>query len=351
MKKIILAALLLTNSCLAAIWVSPAYVGDAEQDSVVISFCVFDTTLYPVIADADSITAIRLGPDNTLIDSLDTSSSQLLHPRTGWYEIHYRASDPGGSTGTYRVYVRVNVGGDWRGAATVSYTVIGDGVDNYLAQLVTQSAEIRDSVGVILQQLPDGGSGAYPCTLTTFDQTNQVAVPGAAVTLYNSDESALIASGVSDNNGRLILALDADDYSAYSRAMNYNPLQLPKSISTTSGGSNDTLFLSPFAPGEPADPGLCRVYGYVYNLHGAPLAEVVVRATLETNSVVADGAVISPYAASTSTDTLGYWYLDLIPTSHMQPEPATYDFSIYYPAGTIFRRAVAVPDSSNYWLK
>ncbi len=350
MRKLIFLLLLTANTCFAGIWVTPQYSGSNADDSVVVSFCVFDTTLYPVLTDADSIVALRIGPDNSLVDSLDESNARLHHLRTGWYEVHYRAANPTSSVGTYRVFVRAYVGGDWRGAAAVSYEVIDEGVGAYFAQLTTQNDSIQDGLDEVIQLMPQLGSGAYPCTLFVFDETAATAISGATVTMFNTDESALVATGRTDSNGRLIFALDAGDYIAYGRALNYLR-NSAATINVTSSGANDTLSLDRFDPGIPLDGNLCRVYGYVHDLHGDPIAEVVVKAAIPGNSLTANGAVISPFATAALTDTLGYWCLDLIPSKLIDPDTTQYDFSIYYPTGTILRRAITVPDSTNFWLK
>jgi len=70
MKRVLMMLLLSAKIAMAGIWVTPAYVGNGMSDSVVVTFCTFDTTLYPRLADADSIIALRYGPDNTMVDSL-----------------------------------------------------------------------------------------------------------------------------------------------------------------------------------------------------------------------------------------------------------------------------------------
>ncbi|MCK4858503.1 MAG: hypothetical protein KAT58_11075, partial [candidate division Zixibacteria bacterium] len=124
MKRIALLLILGCQVAIAGMWVAPAYVGNDLDDSVLVTFCTFDTTYYPTITDADSIIALRFGPDNSLVDSLTQNAANLFIPRTGWYEIHYRGADASGNQGLYRVYVRAKVGGDWRGAGSVNYQVI-----------------------------------------------------------------------------------------------------------------------------------------------------------------------------------------------------------------------------------
>ncbi|MGB5105103.1 MAG: hypothetical protein WBP29_03040 [Candidatus Zixiibacteriota bacterium] len=337
MKKLLLLLALLFASAQAQIWVAPGVAGNGDVDSVIVSFCTFDTTLYPVIADADSIVALRFDPDNQLIDSLTQSAPTVIHPRTGWYELHYRAANDSGELGVYRVYVRVKIGGDWRGAAAVTYQVIGADVGDYFAQI--------SAAGL------SSGTGAYPCTLHVFESASSAALSGAFVRAMNSDESATIASGKTDPNGRIIFALDAYQYHVFASLTGCNADDLPLLLDATSGGANDTVYLDRFEPGVAPFANLCRVYGYVSGLDGQGIGEVIVTARIAKSPLQHEGVVISPFALASTTDTTGYWFLDLIPSGALDPDDTKYDLTLQYPSGVILRKQVSVPDSPNFWLR
>ena len=390
MKRIVIVVLIGIKSCLAGIWVSPGFVGNGSTDSVIVSFCTFDTTFYPRIADADSVIALRYGPTNTLVDSLTQISTNLFKVRKGWYEIHYRGSNGSASMGNYRVYVRVRIGGDWRGAASVNYRVIDDEVGNYLSKLSADGDSLKDTLGLLLH-LPDTariaraawsdnvvarkdrrigwgdtvnvvnsapggggsgvGSGAYACTLFVTESSSGSAVQGVFLRVMNSTETATAATRTTNSNGRAIFSLDAATYKVFPYLTGYNFAALPQSVQVSSSGANDTLSATQFSPGESPMASLCRVYGYVKLLNAENLAEVAVMARIQNSPLLYQGAVISPYAVSTITDSTGYWYLDLYANSKLSPAGTKYDFSFYYPSGTILRRQITVPDSVSFWFR
>jgi hypothetical protein len=351
MKKIFVMLLMLADIATAGIWVTPSFVGSGAGDSVVVTFCTFDTTLYPRLANADSIIALRYGPANTLVDSLSQAAVSLFKVRTGWYEIHYRGANGSGTQGSYRVYVRVKIGGDWRGAASVGYRVIGGDVGSYFAKLAADADSIKDTLGLLTQRTTGSGSGAYACTLFVWETTSQSAIQGVFVRALNATETATAAIGESNSNGRLIFALDAASYHLLPYLTGYTFGSLPQVVTVTTTGANDTVWASRYDPGSPPSASLCRVYGYVQTLGAGGLGEVVVTARITKSSLQYNGVVVSPYGVSTGTDSTGYWYLDLIPNSDLQPNDTKYDFSFYYSSGTILRKQVVVPDSASFWLR
>jgi hypothetical protein len=318
---------------------------------VVVTFCTFDTTLYPRLADADSIIALRFGPDNTLVDSLSQTAANLFKVRKGWYEIHYRGSNPSGTLGSYRVYARVKIGGDWRGAASTGYRVIGGDVGNYFAQLAADDDSIKDTLGLLMSRTTGSGGGAYACTLSVFESTSQTAIQGVFVRALNATETATAGTGNSDSDGRLIFALDAASYHLLPYLTGYVFGSLPQAVTVTAAGVNDTIWANRFDPGSPPVASLCRVYGYVQTLGAGGLGEVVVTARIAKTPLQYNGVVVSPYGVSTGTDSTGYWYLDLIPNGNLQPDDTKYDFTFYYSSGTILRKQVVVPDSASFWLR
>jgi hypothetical protein len=351
MKKLALTLLLGFQTACAGIWVTPEFVGNGAGDSVVVSFCTFDTSYYPRIADADSIVALRYGADNALVDSLSQSAANLYRMRKGWYELHYQGANSTGALGTYRVYLRVKTGGDWRGAASVSYRVIDDEVGSYFARLAADADSIKDTLGLITHNTASSGTGAYACTLYVFDSGSQSAIQGVFLRVLNSSETATAAVGESNSNGRLMLSLDAASYHLLPYLSGYNFGALPKALTVTAAGVSDTIWASRFDPGTAPVALLCRVYGYVQSLSAGGIEGVVVTARIAKTPLTRDGVVVSPYAVSTATDTSGYWYLDLVPSGDIEPDDTKYDFTFYYPSGTILRKQFAAPESGSVWFR
>ncbi len=154
-----------------------------------------------------------------------------------------------------------------------------------------------------------------------------------------------------DVDGELVLTLDSGNYWLEITANNYN--QTKDTITVPLGGNSDTLFMSMFDPGGPPDPDLCRVYGWVYDIGGDSLAGIEVTAEIPRayHPAKYGNVVITPFSKSTVTDSTGYWYLDLIPTSSLSNSQSKYMFTIKYQTGVIYRLESEVPDQSGWQLQ
>jgi hypothetical protein len=125
---------------------------------------------------------------------------------------------------------------------------------------------------------------------------------------------------------------------------------LPGTVTVAAPSEVDTLWAERFDPGEPLSPSLCRVYGWVNDLSGTPVAGATVRAEIETTPLRFGSIIVSPYSRSTVTDSLGYWKLDLIPNVSLEPLETEYTFTVYYSAGSIVTRKSEVPDLTSWQL-
>lgn len=116
--------------------------------------------------------------------------------------------------------------------------------------------------------------------------------------------------------------------------------------------SNDTIVLSgqdiPVPP--PSSGATCRVYGYLYDINQQPETTATVAAWLPAGVSRAGGLIISPFSIATTTDSTGYFYLDLIPSDSLLPIGSKYEISINRRDGTILRQRIAVPASDTWQL-
>lgn len=116
------------------------------------------------------------------------------------------------------------------------------------------------------------------------------------------------------------------------------------------GAGVDSVCGDQFDPGLPALAGLCRVYGYLYDIQGNPETGAVVRAYLPAGVVRYQNVIVSPFSVSVSSDTVGYFYLDLLPSDSLIPTGREYEISISRSDGTVLRRRLAVPAMSSWQL-
>lgn len=196
------------------------------------------------------------------------------------------------------------------------------------------------------------GGGAYPCTVyvvkTVLDDT--VALQGVFLRVYNSDETATAATGVSDANGRVIFALDADTFHVYGYQGGLFFAPQPEIVVVTPAGVTDTAWATAFDPGSPAEPDLCRVYGWVSDLTAGTVEGASVLARIVASPLRHGNLIVSPYQVASTSDSTGYWALDVFPSETLDPAGTKYEFEIRLGSGAILRRTVAVPDSATWFF-
>jgi hypothetical protein len=192
------------------------------------------------------------------------------------------------------------------------------------------------------------GTGVFPVILTVFDSLNHQVIPGARISVYNAPLDALLGVGLSSTAGIVSFNLDAGTYvvSAFSPGYIFEVYD----TIIVSGAGNDTLRAVRFDPGDPSSPELCRVYGFLYGIDGRPMEDVTVGAELSDGVVRHNSLIISPYQRTTLTDSLGYFYLDLIPSADLDPAGAKYSISAHDASGTILKKKLTVPDSASWQL-
>lgn len=192
------------------------------------------------------------------------------------------------------------------------------------------------------------GSGAYACTLVAYDSVIHQVVPGAALAVRNAQQTSLYAATGTNIEGKSIVNLNSGSFAVIATAPGYL-FAAPQTIEV-SGPQTDTIFGFRFDPGLPSSPSLCRVFGYIYGVNRQPERNARISTTLPSGVARSGNLVVSPFAVSTTTDTLGYFFLDLIPSDSLVPNNAKYEFSITRSDGTILRQRVKVPASGSWQL-
>ena len=90
--------------------------------------------------------------------------------------------------------------------------------------------------------------------------------------------------------------------------------------------------------------------GFIFDVSGNPEEDADISAWLPAGVSNYDGDVVSPFKVETATDSLGYFYLDLIPSVDLEPDTVNYEIILRKSDGTILRESVIVPDSSSWKL-
>lgn len=192
------------------------------------------------------------------------------------------------------------------------------------------------------------GTGANQVTVITKQISDSVEICGAQVQVLNLSQTSTLGVLSTNASGKVTFALDNDTL----LVRMYKPgwiFDVPETL-VVSGNTDTIYYADPFDPGSPPSADLCRVYGWIKDIQNLPLSGAKIEAGIKIVPLKYQGVIISPYFRSTSTDSEGYWYLDLYPNSNLYPDNTEYEFLIYSTKGTILRLKTSVPDQSSWEL-
>ncbi|MEW5923766.1 MAG: hypothetical protein AB1746_07250 [Candidatus Zixiibacteriota bacterium] len=215
----------------------------------------------------------------------------------------------------------------------------GSAADTIANRVLEDSLSYRSPMGF--------ESGLYSFDVVIADSINNQAIPGVNIVIRNLEQSALIALGKSGNDGHAGFNLDADSF----LVICYSPGYIFDDFDTVVivGSGSDTVYGYHFDPGEPSIPSLCRLYGFVYGISGTAEVGAEITAWLPAGVTRAGAGMISPFRVETTSDSIGYFYLDLIPNSLLKPDTTRYEITVSRTDGTIFRERIVVPNQPS-WL-
>lgn len=100
----------------------------------------------------------------------------------------------------------------------------------------------------------------------------------------------------------------------------------------------------------PSSGSVCRVFGYLYDLNQQPQPGVKISAHLPSGVSRLGSTIVSPVSVATLSDSVGYFFLDLIPSDSLNPVGSVYEFTISRKDGTILRKRLAVPAQPTWQL-
>ena len=192
------------------------------------------------------------------------------------------------------------------------------------------------------------GSGIYSVSVLAYDSFANQVIPGVGFAIRNFDQSALLALGTGGNNGEITFNLNADSIIMIPSLYGYIFDAYDTLVVT--GTMTDTVFGYKFNPGTPGNPYLTRVYGFLYDINGAAEVGEEVTVSLIGDGVRYKSVILTPTQISTVTDTVGYFYFDIIPSDSLQPVGSKYEITINKKDGSIFRKRVQVPDQGQWLL-
>ncbi|MBD3194370.1 MAG: hypothetical protein GF317_04895 [Candidatus Lokiarchaeota archaeon] len=297
-----------------------------------------------VDTSAGDISYIANNPDDfksdiSSLSTFDPASDKVTLVDTSAGDISYIANNPD----------------DFKSDISSLSTIIGDSLNRLetthgLGSWEGSSLILPDTFyNTIVEYM--AGDGMHPCSLYALEADNS-AIPNTWFKIFNEGLDAVIAWWYNDPNGLRVFTLDDGTYKVYPHKTGYTFAEIPLTITVSGESINDTLVGTEITH-TPSIPGLCRVYGYIYDLQADSLSGVVVTAALRSRPPVRDttGSIVSPYPVNTTTNNSGYWYIDLIPTSLLSPQ-SDYMFKAELSSGEILpNKRITVPDSTEWELQ
>ncbi|HXF49622.1 MAG TPA: hypothetical protein VNL73_09410 [Verrucomicrobiae bacterium] len=257
---------------------------------------------------------------------------------TGNFRRAFRASKSDGSTGAYAVRVLV-----WKNGGRISHNFDEGGWFTYT--VTSAFPEVNIVSADTIAQVSALGAGSNPVTVSV----KQGALPIAGVQVQVVDSLTQLATqgmGNTDANGVIRFNLNAGFY--FVRLFKPGYLFAAPETLVVSGATVKNYAGTLFDPGAPASPSLCRVYGWVFGLSADSLAGVTVTAEIKTAPLKAGLIVVSPYFRAATTNSAGYWFLDLYPNLSLTPSTTKYEFTVYLNSAPIAKRTVVVPNQASW---
>jgi len=249
------------------------------------------------------------------------------------------------------VFVITNQGGG--DALQINALGSGDGIDINTTAGSDVECDITGTIDSV-NYLKGGvsccsGSGAKSYIIYVADSTggDTTFLSGVVVSAY-SMSGDLQAGMKTDSYGKVSYATDLD--SLFLIAAKFNYYTIPDTIVVSVTGYVDTIFVYRGITPTSGSPDLCRLYGFIYDISGIPDGNATVTAWLPAGVTRFDSSIISPYRVETTTDSTGYFYIDLIPNASLIPDTSKYEITIVRTDGTILRERVSVPDQESWLL-
>jgi len=192
------------------------------------------------------------------------------------------------------------------------------------------------------------GSGANQVSIKVLQSSDSAEIVGAQVQILNLNQTSTLGLLTTNSKGCATFALDNDTL----LVRIYKPgwvFTVPETLKVF--GDTDTTYHGvQFDPGHPPAPGLCRVYGWIKDIKDLPVSGAKVQAKIDLAPLRYQKILISPYFRETTTDSEGYWYLDLFPNSVLNPDTTSYTILIYGSRGIILNLKAKVPIQSSWEL-
>ena len=289
------------------------------------------------ISSSGGVTVDNMENDVITDGAISTAGAQFIG-KEAWQNIDTTNTIDTSDVGDW---FRNNVAGGGGGSALDSARI-----DSILKSTGYDSPDLHTKI----DNLSLSGGGTEPETLIVLASADSTQLQGVRVTIRTIDQSTEKVPGLTtDVNGKLILDLDADSFFVALSANNYT--QKNDTIVVAAGGQTDTLFMTLFDPGSPSAANLCKVYGWIRR-GGVALKGAKVSAFISDDywPIYEDDVAILARKDPTTTDTAGYWFLEVEPNINLSDTTSRWTFEASYNSKPIFYREENIPDTTQYKL-
>lgn len=188
-----------------------------------------------------------------------------------------------------------------------------------------------------------GGPGANVVNILVNDTGTSLPIPDTFVKVTDATNILTIAKGYTNSSGIFPVGLDDGDYNVILRKA-FTDFTVPESL-TVAGSGTYTYEGSGFSAANPSASGTCIVYGWVTDIGGAPVKNAKVKAIETLDSRFNDSNKIVKTTKTASSDSGGYFELELLRSSNLSHEGVKYKINITY-TGFSYETHILVPDSN-----
>ena len=168
-------------------------------------------------------------------------------------------------------------------------------------------------------------------------------IPDTFVKINDDTNVLMIAKGYTNSSGIFATGLDDGDYNVILRKA-FTEFTVPETL-TVSGSGTHTYEGSGFSPSTPSASGTCVVYGWVTDIGTNPVKNAKFKATETLDDRFNGSSKIVKVTKTASTDSDGYFELELIRSSQLSHGGVKYKINITY-TGFSYETYILVPDSN-----
>ena len=188
-----------------------------------------------------------------------------------------------------------------------------------------------------------GGPGANVINVLVNELATGLPIPDTFVKVTDVTNILTVAKGYTNSSGIFPVGLDDGSYNVILRKA-FTEFTVPESL-TVSGSGTHTYEGSGFSAANPSASGTCVVYGWVIDIGGSPVKNAKVKATETIDSRFNDSNKIVKVTKTASSDSSGYFELELLRSSNLTHEGVKYRINITY-TGFSYEAHILVPDSN-----